>query len=178
MSEQLSRREILKTAIAGAVAAGVVGAGVAPSLLLADDSTSRPTPAHEDLLLWYDKPARQWVEALAIGNGRIGAMIFGGIDSERIELNDNTLYSGEPGRRDLPSLEITRDFEQVVDWLREGKYAEVHEYVSRHWLGRQQESYQPLGELQIKFNAAEVGTCPPTSTAGGGFGRRGGTPHP
>ena len=49
-----------------------------------------------DLTLWYRQPAEQWVEALPIGNGRVGAMIFGGVASERLQLNHDTLWSGVP----------------------------------------------------------------------------------
>ena len=49
-----------------------------------------------DLVLWYRQPAQQWVEALPIGNGRLGAMIFGGVASERLQLNQDTLWSGAP----------------------------------------------------------------------------------
>ncbi len=50
----------------------------------------------ESLKLWYDKPAEKWTEALPIGNGRQGAMIFGNPLNEHFQLNENTLYSGEP----------------------------------------------------------------------------------
>ena len=49
-----------------------------------------------DLKLWYDKPAREWVEALPIGNGRLGAMVFGGTRRERLQLNEDTVWNGEP----------------------------------------------------------------------------------
>jgi hypothetical protein len=51
---------------------------------------------NEPLLLWYRQPAKQWVEALPVGNGRLGAMVFGGINNERIELNEDTLWAGGP----------------------------------------------------------------------------------
>src|SRR5512143_957551 len=47
-------------------------------------------------LLWYDKPATKWVEALPIGNGRISAMVFGGVGEERLQLNEGTLWAGGP----------------------------------------------------------------------------------
>src|SRR5438876_9277496 len=50
----------------------------------------------EDLKLWYTKPAAQWEEALPIGNGRMGAMVFGGIVDERIQFNEDTLWTGKP----------------------------------------------------------------------------------
>ena len=46
------------------------------------------------LVLWYDKPALKWVEALPVGNGRLGAMIFGGMNQERLQLNEGTLWAG------------------------------------------------------------------------------------
>ena len=50
----------------------------------------------QDLKLWYPKPAVKWTEALPLGNGRIGAMIFGGLENDRIQFNEETLRSGEP----------------------------------------------------------------------------------
>ncbi len=52
--------------------------------------------AHNELTLWYKSPAKEWEEALPVGNGRLGAMIFGDTQKERIQFNENTLYSGEP----------------------------------------------------------------------------------
>lgn len=75
---------------------------------------SAASPRDENLVLWYRQPAKQWVEALPIGNGRLGGMIHGGVEAERVELNDNTLYSGEPGMRDLPSLDVAKDLDRVV----------------------------------------------------------------
>jgi alpha-L-fucosidase 2 len=57
--------------------------------------------AQPSLKLWYDKPATQWVEALPVGNGRIGGMIFGGVEKELIQLNESTLYSGGPVKRNI-----------------------------------------------------------------------------
>ena len=55
-------------------------------------ANSEQTP----LRLWYNQPAKNWNEALPIGNGHAGAMVFGGIENEQLQLNENTLYSGEP----------------------------------------------------------------------------------
>src|SRR5687768_6224784 len=143
---QPSRRNVLKSAVA-VTAAAAVASWRASGGSAAEETKSRP------LVLWYDKPSTQWVEALPIGNGRLGAMIHGGVDEERLELNDNTLYSGEPGRRDLPDLNVSKTLEQVNQQLRDGKYAEVTDWVSKNWLVRQQECYQPLGDLYLKFTS-------------------------
>ena len=54
------------------------------------------------LKLWYNQPAKQWVEALPIGNGRIAAMIFGNPSKEKLQLNESTFWSGGPSRNDNP----------------------------------------------------------------------------
>ena len=66
--------------------------------------TGQAEPPAEPLTLWYRRPARQWVEALPVGNGRLGAMIFGGIVNERLQLNEDTLYGGGPYDRTIPNL--------------------------------------------------------------------------
>jgi alpha-L-fucosidase 2 len=106
----------------------------------------------EDLVLQYDQPASRWEEALPIGNGRLGAMVHGGVEREHLQLNENTLVSGEPPA-DLRSVRVTKDFAEVVGWLRAGKYEDVDAYVTKHWLGRVQQSYQPLGDLFVDFDA-------------------------
>ena len=111
-----------------------------------------PPLTAEPLKIWFDRPAADWNEALPIGNGRLGAMIFGGDAAEYLQLNDDTLYSGEPGDRDLP-LNIAKDLAQVRQRLRAGEYAQVHEWVTKNWLGRAQNCYQPLGHLRLEFSS-------------------------
>ena len=77
-------------------------------------------------------------------------MIFGGVAEDRLQLNESTLYSDEPGRRDLP-LDVAPEFDRVVEMLRRGEYSEAAEIISRNWCGRAQPCYQPLGDLWIKF---------------------------
>ncbi len=111
-------------------------------------------PPPSGLRLWYRRPAPDWNEALPIGNGRLGAMVFGGVAREQLQLNEDTLYSDEPGRRDLP-LDITKTFDQVVSLLRQGRYAEAEQFINRHWLGRVWPCYQPLGDLYLEFDHGE-----------------------
>ena len=63
---------------------------------VAKAQTGGSGPANRDLVLWYRQPAAQWVEALPVGNGRIGAMVFGGVEHERLQLNENSLWAGGP----------------------------------------------------------------------------------
>lgn len=75
--------------------------------------------AQSNLTLWYKSPAKVWEEALPVGNGRMGAMVFGDPRKERIQFNENTLYSGEP---ETPkNINIVPDLTHIQQLLNEGK---------------------------------------------------------
>lgn len=94
------------------------------------------TPSKAPLTLWYDKPAQNWDEALPIGNGRAGAMVFGGVEKEQLQLNENTLYSGEPSVV-FKDVKITPEmFDKVVGLMKAGKYKTASDLVCKNWLGR------------------------------------------
>ncbi|MCU0246378.1 MAG: glycoside hydrolase family 95 protein [Bryobacter sp.] len=117
---------------------------------LAAPAALAAAPSPSSLRLWYRQPAPDWNEALPIGNGRLGAMVFGGVPEEHLQLNEDTLYSDEPGRRDLP-LDVTKHFDEVQALLRAGRYPEADALISKHWCGRAQPCYQPLGDLYLRF---------------------------
>ena len=101
--------------------------------------------------LWYKQPADNWNEALPIGNGRLGAMIFGGYKEEHIQFNENTLYSGEPGAT-FSNINIREGFDETLEMLRQGKHEQVETYIRKNWQGRQAEPYQAFGDLFIRFH--------------------------
>ena len=103
-----------------------------------------------DLKLWYDKPATDWNEALPIGNGTLGAMVYGGISTEHLQLNENTLYSGEPGKK--VKIDFTKSLQKVRQLIREGDLKSVNEIIAKEWLGRAQDCYQPFGDLELEFD--------------------------
>ena len=107
----------------------------------------------EGLRLWYDTPAAHWNEALPLGNGRLGAMVFGDARGCRIHLNEDTLYSGEPHRVAKPPR-IAEDTEYISTLIRTGKFQEAQAHMVRNWLGRQGASYQPIGNAHINLSAA------------------------
>lgn len=107
----------------------------------------------EDVLLWYEQPATEWTEALPLGNGHMGAMVFGGIDLERLQLNEATLYSGDPART-YKSINIRQDYPQVIALLSDGRYAEAQKVIQNNWLGRNHQSYQPMGDVWLAFSHA------------------------
>jgi len=108
-------------------------------------------PPEEPLSLWYRRPAERWVEALAIGNGRLGAMVFGGIINERIQLNEDTLWAGGPYDPENP--EALQALPEARRLIFEGKYQEAHSIVGRKMMAKplRQLQYQPVGDLLLKF---------------------------
>ena len=115
----------------------------APSLLKAS--------ADDSLLLWYDKPASEWTEALPIGNGRLGAMIFGGPATEQLQLNEDTLYAGSPYDPNNP--EALKALPEARRLIFAGKYKEAHDLVGAKMMAQpiKQMPYEPLGDLKISF---------------------------
>jgi alpha-L-fucosidase 2 len=102
-----------------------------------------------DLSLWYRQPAEQWVEALPIGNGRLGAMIFGGVASERLQLNQDTLWSGMPSDWNNPrAREVLPELRALIF---AGKYTEADQ-LARQMQGPYGQSYLPMGDLQLRFD--------------------------
>ena len=106
-----------------------------------------------DLTLWYTAPANAWVEALPVGNGRLGAMVFGGITQERLQLNEETLWSGGPRPGDNPAA---RDMLPAVRAaIFAGQYAEA-DRLARQMQGIFTQSYLPLGDLLLAFDGIDT----------------------
>lgn len=103
----------------------------------------------EAMSLWFREPARKWAEALPLGNGRLGAMVFGGIASERIALNESTLGSGSPvGRRAPEAAHVMPELREAV---RSGDDARATRLVQKQQ-GPFSEAYLPVGDLLIAFD--------------------------
>src|SRR4051794_32877918 len=125
--------------------------GAAVSALTA--SAQQPVAAGSPLTLWDRKPASKWEsEALPIGNGSLGAMVFGQVEHERLQLNEHSLWSGHPEVLDGPqTLEALPKVRQL---LFEGKYSEAQEMASREMMLHPRAtpaSYQTLGDLLLDF---------------------------
>ena len=116
--------------------------------------TQDASPPSEPLTLWYRKPATKWeTEALPVGNGRLAAMVFGGIDHERIQFNEETVWDGVP--TDYTNPEALEALPQVQRLLFEGKNVEAKNLASKKMMGRPHKvkSYQPLCDLLLDFDA-------------------------
>lgn len=112
----------------------------------------QPARSQENRLeLHYDKPAKAWTEALPVGNGFMGAMLFGDPFKERLQLNENTLYSGDP-EADFKVPSVREHYNEVMRLLDEEKYGEAQRIVSKHWLGRALDCYQPMSDLYLDFD--------------------------
>ena len=107
------------------------------------------------LKLWYDHPAKQWVEALPIGNGRLGAMVFGNPSQEEIQLNENTIWAGQPYRNDNPDAKEA--LPNVRKLIFEGKYKEAQDLVNQKFISRNSQGmpYQTAGSLNLSFPGHE-----------------------
>ena len=138
----LSRRAALKSAALLALA------GCAPtqrSTLTPESRTGNPWR------LWYRQPAVEWVEALPIGNGRLGAMVFGGVAQERLQLNEDTFYAGGP--YDPDNREALAALPEVRRLLFTGRYVEAEALANAKLMARplKQMAYQPIGDLLLDF---------------------------
>ncbi|MFB9057342.1 glycoside hydrolase N-terminal domain-containing protein [Mariniflexile ostreae] len=107
------------------------------------------------LILKYATPAETWTEALPIGNGRQGAMVYGGALTEQIQLNENTLYSGEPSST-YKGTDVRPTYKSVMALIASEKYAEAEKIMANNWLGRLHQSYQPFGNLYFHFEGDSV----------------------
>jgi len=109
-------------------------------------------PAKDDSIgpvLFYHQPAKEWVEALPIGNGRLGGMVFGGVPAERIQLNEDTFWSGGP--YDPINDEALQYLPKVRQLILEGRYKEAQDLADQKLMGRPRhlQAYQPLGDLRF-----------------------------
>jgi alpha-L-fucosidase 2 len=133
---EVSRRMVLDGVVAGATIAAAPGARAA-------------APSTSPQRLWYRQPAQKWVEALPVGNGRLGAMVFGGVARERLQLNESSFWSGGPYDPVNPAARAA--IPEVRRLIAEGKYAEAEALANAKVMAipLSQMAYQPIGDLLI-----------------------------
>ncbi|HEV8169195.1 MAG TPA: glycoside hydrolase family 95 protein [Pyrinomonadaceae bacterium] len=144
MAKRITRRKFL------------ADVGVAAATLPLKSLILNALPAEdESLLLWYDKAASEWTEALPVGNGRLGAMIFGGVASEQLQLNEDTLYAGSPYDPNNP--EALKALPEARRLIFAGKYKEAHDLVGAKMMAQpiKQMPYEPVGDLRLEFDRHE-----------------------
>jgi alpha-L-fucosidase 2 len=101
--------------------------------------------------LWYEQPAKKWVEALPLGNGRMGAMVFGGVHQERLQLNEESLWAGEP--LDTYPDQFRENLKTLQDMILDGKIAEANAFGEQKMTKGPSSfrSYEPLADLRLEF---------------------------
>lgn len=105
--------------------------------------------------LWYDQPSAEWTDALPVGNGRLGAMIYGKTADEIIQFNEETLWTGQP--HDYAHEGAADYLDDLRNLLWEGKQEEAHKLGNEHFMSVPlgQLSYQPFGDLLLQFTGHE-----------------------
>jgi alpha-L-fucosidase 2 len=105
--------------------------------------------------IWFNRPAETWNDALPVGNGRLGAMVFGGVEKERLQLNEESVWTGAPRWDANP--DALKNLPKVRKLLFEGKYAEAEKLAQNGILGSfrrdNASSYQTLGDLTFDFGS-------------------------
>lgn len=113
-------------------------------------------PPVAPLALWYRRPAKRWLEALPLGNGRLGAMIFGGVLTERLALNESTFWSGAPGvEHENPAAR--EHLPEIRALLFKGQFRQAQDLMQRHMLGRPGNygTHLPVGDLLLRMRHPE-----------------------
>src|ERR1035437_579168 len=106
---------------------------------------------NREYVLWYDKPAQVWTEALPLGNGRLGAMVFGNPGTEQIQLNEATIWAGKPNNNANP--EALLNIPNVRELVFAGKYLEAQTLATEKVMSNTNSGmpYQTFGDLRISF---------------------------
>ena len=104
----------------------------------------------QDHRLWYSEPAKHWLRALPVGNSHLGAMVYGGTDTEEIQLNEETFWSGSPHNNN--STESLQYLPTVRRLIFEGKEEEAHKLIDQHFFkGPHGMRFLPLGSVKLKL---------------------------
>jgi alpha-L-fucosidase 2 len=135
----VSRRNFLQ----GALAASVLSS-------FSHAQPLSPNPSHEDL--WYRKPAERWLEALPVGNGRLGGMVYGGTQMERVALSESTAWSGAPSTGEV-NPEALPHLSEIRQLFFDGKYEEAQILCGKYLPGHSKNfgTNLPLPDLQLSF---------------------------
>lgn len=126
-------------------------------ILLSSYATpQQATPTSKEMVLWYNKPATNvWHDGLLIGNGYMGANVFGRVQHERIALNESTFWSGRP--HDYNDPDAYSYFEKIKALVFADKFKEAEKMANEHFYGKPpaQQAYQPLGDLILDFTSTD-----------------------
>ncbi|MCO8256684.1 glycoside hydrolase N-terminal domain-containing protein, partial [Haladaptatus sp. AB618] len=154
-----TRRNVIR--MAGATGIGSVVAGTAGTAT-ADDDPTETGADRSPLSLWYESPASEWLEALPLGNGRLGAMVYGTPRTERIRLNEETIWAGGFDEEPKNNPNAVAVLPRVRELLLAGEHEAAEALIDPDMLGDPPEygtlirPYQPFGELELAFDHGDV----------------------
>jgi alpha-L-fucosidase 2 len=125
------------------------------SLTVLNSGANAQAKPQGEMVLWYRQPGEKWLDAMPMGNGIMGAMVFGGVQRERIALNESSFWSGRP--HDYNNPDALKYFPQIRDLVFAGKFQEAEKMADQHFFGvpSAQQAYQPLGDLWLSFDGIE-----------------------
>ena len=114
--------------------------------------SAEQTSARDRIRLWYDEPASKWTEAMPLGNGRLGAMVFGTVLKERLQLNEESLWAGEP--TDVYPEDFSENLRKLQDLILKGRISEARELGLAKLTKSPTSfrSYEPLADLWIEMD--------------------------
>ncbi len=127
------------------------------ALSLMPGAPARATAGGGALSLWYERPAERWLQALPVGNGRLAAMMFGGIRQERLDLSESTLWSGAPSTANLNEDALSH-LAHIRTLMFDGRYDEADALCAEHLLGRMDQfgTALPMARLRIDMAHADA----------------------
>jgi len=140
-----TRRRVLQAASA------LAGGALVQPVVTEAAAAAAGEPETNPLELWYRQPAAEWLQALAIGNGRMGAMVFGGVASEKLMLNEDSVWAGHPHSYDPPrGAEVLPEIRRMIF---EENWVGAQRLADKEFMGRPSEQafYQPVGDLLLEF---------------------------
>ncbi|MDN3026112.1 glycoside hydrolase family 95 protein [Streptomyces sp. S.PB5] len=157
----MERRDFLVTSAAAsaALAVGVPASAAATPAQTPAQTADAAAPDASRLALWYGKPAGQWLEALPLGNGRLGAMVFGGVDTEQLQLNEDTLWAGGPYEPANP--QGLANLPEIRRRIFSGQWGPAQDLIDSTFLGNPvgELMYQTVGDLRLTFpGTGDVGS--------------------
>ena len=134
-----------------------IGRGSVLSIVVAALASAGAVASENEFKLSYDKPAAKWAEALPIGNGRIGAMVFGGTEDERLQINESTLWGGSP--RNYTRNDASQHLDEIRQLIFAGKVEEA-EKLSESLMGQPKllMPYQPFCDVRLHFPGHDQAT--------------------
>ncbi|MFQ6130662.1 MAG: glycoside hydrolase N-terminal domain-containing protein [Armatimonadota bacterium] len=140
------------------LSAGFLAAAICWPATTAAAAPADFTRGSNPMKLWYEAPAPKWVEALPVGNGRLGAMVFGRTDDERIQFNEDTLWLGSPHDYSHPGA--AEHLPAIRKLIFEGKQREAEKLAMQEFMSvpLRQMPYQPFGDLKLRFPGHEEPT--------------------